>query len=150
MKPFLFFDRLYWTDEFTNVGHYFYHVLCIQEILSNSLLFLIGRTSGTIIPRWYRFSFEGERKISLLVKKESFSVIGSHVGRSLAVCFSCEFVRSWELLCFLNVASGLNYISSFDWHPTQANRLLTVTPSGAVTDVRLAERVAIVRTVVIC
>src|SRR6218665_2402498 len=39
--------------------------------------------------------------------------------------------------------SGLNQLSSFDWHPAQANRLLTVSPSGAVTDVRILERAAI-------
>lgn len=36
-----------------------------------------------------------------------------------------------------------NNISSFDWHPTQRHRLLTVSPSGSVTDVHLFERVAV-------
>ena len=35
-------------------------------------------------------------------------------------------------------------LTSFDWHPTHNNRLIVIGDTGALADVRLAERTAIV------
>ena len=48
------------------------------------------------------------------------------------------------LFDFLLLASTQHAVSSFDWHPSEENRLLTVTPGGIIKDIKIFERIALV------